>query len=315
MAKRHCAKHKRYVHNCIGCQSEALKETVGFPGGRTFEATAEIEDGNVVSVSPVVETTDEPKDNIPDWESDEEEQEGPTAPLDPPILDETPPADETASDIAEWEPEVENDPEPAPLPTYVPAGETETLADIDETEEAMAAEGEFDIPPLSPMSAEDAAMALFPRRLIPEGATEVCDEERPDEPYMASYEELIRRAIAGYLEMGLSPEDANIVVAAEVIQAEKMSPDFQDVYADGGEATDREAEEDEEFHESFDAGFESGIESAPGLTGCIEDYNQGFNAGMAAVVNTLRGYYAGDEDAPAYSMLQWLEAQMAGMKK
>ena len=277
MAKAHCDKHKRYVPSCPACQSAALRETVGFP--KTEAESEETNDTGVVGGGGSSES-------VAENDSDEE-----------------------GGDIAEWEPEVVEE-EPAPLPSYKPK-------DIDETEEAMTAEGEFDPAshPVTPgegepdipdgtlnlaqqMSPIDMAMMLFPRRLIPEGATEVCDEERPDEPYMASYEELVRRALAGYLELGLTPEDAVIVVSAEVIHADQL--DFEE--DDGPNVVDKE-------------GFDAGLEAAPELTGCIEDYNQGFNDGMSALHRLMIGYYSGDEDAVAYATMRWVEQQMEGMKK
>lgn len=310
MAKAHCKNHKRFVPTCDACKSAALKETVGFPGGRTEPEPEETNDTGVVGGGGSSETVND----IPEYEPDDEEADH-----------EPPPGQVSDAEAAGWpdEPKGEEQPpddpdaplvEGAPGPDAVPIGGMFPPKDIDETEEAMAAEGEFDTegqlqevslvpgegePEQGPteMTPLEIAMFMFPKRLIPEGATEVCDEERPNEPYMASYEELVRRAVKGYLELGLSPEDANIVVAAEIIKSDQLN--FLPV------------DEEEADEEAFDAG----LEAAPEITGCIEDYNQGFNEGMSAIHLLLLGHYAGDEDSVAYEMMRWLERQMLEMKK
>lgn len=294
MAKAHCSGHKRFVTNCAGCQSAALKETVGFPGGRTLPE-GEVQPPDDPD-APITEGAPGPDAGVTIEEID-------SGDIPDPWADGKTPAE--GDDVGDWKPPEER--EPVPVGGMYPP-------DIDETEEAMAAEGEFDPdgnlqsvslvpdddqPDLTQEEAVDIAMASFPMRLIPEGECPVVELEGGP-TVMVAYEELVRRAVSGYIKLGVMPEDAAIVVASEIIMTADVGPE--------------EYEEDVDA-ETVGAAFEAGVEAAPDLTGCLADYNAGFNAGMEALLTTLRDYYAGDEDAPAFTLVQYIAVQMAGMKK
>lgn len=283
MAKAHCENHKRFVPTCDPCKSAALRETVGFPGGRAegpapLNACSDHPDGCPEGSHRPEETNDsgvvggggssETANDIPDYEPDEEETPdeqglGEGEPV--PVGGMFPPRDiDAARDKAEseFDPDSEGDPASHPV--------TPEEAEATLTKEEIA-EG-------SAMSPLEMAILMFPQRLM----------SQEIEPF-------VQKTLAAYLEAGLTPEDAVIATAGEIIQTEQLG----------------NLPVDEEVEEAFDAG----LEAAPEITGCIEDYNQGFNDGVSALHRFMIEYFAGDEDAVAYALMRQVERQMKAMRK
>ncbi len=268
--KATCKNHKRFVPTCDPCKSEALKETVGFPG-----VSVTPENADTMADTPDPSPDQATVNDIPDYEADEEE---PLTPAEEPVEEIV--LSRYAEDIDKTEADGESDPEPVVMVEI--DGEGNVVS-------TTSGEGESDYSPeedaeadkrATHMSPIEMAMFMFPQRLISQNVA----------PF-------VEKTLASYLELGLTPEDAVIVTAGEVIHAEQL---------DGLTP---------EVEEEVEEAFEAGIEIAPEITGCIEDYNQGFNEGMSALHRLMIDHYAGDEDAVAYEMMRWLERKMAGMKK
>ena len=297
MAKTHCTDHRRYVPSCVKCQAENLRSQVGFPGGQTEGP----------STNPLPDEDDE------------------NAPI--PVIDEAAEATVRGGEVQSEAPEDENDGCPGcghsfdtcecPYPELVDAAQEEADLTVKGTVDAgpdvpegtpnLAVSGTVtlgeDAPEQGPrqMSPIELAMFLFPVRHIPEGTTPVMRDG--EEPVEVEYRELIQKALEGWLEMGLNPEDAVHVVVAEVIKTDVLG------------ITDEPTPEEEELAEGA---FEAGLEAAPELTGCIADYNDGFNGGMVALLAELTEFYgpgAVDADAAANEMLAYAAAKMAELTK
>lgn len=300
MAKAHCSGHKRYVPNCPRCQSAELKAGVGFPGGRKPPAEEipdyEPDDEGVQTNPPEGQVSDAEAAGFPDVPKGDPWADGKTPAEGDDVGDFKPPAERSAAaEVA-----IAQGKEPDEEPGYTPHSDQATEANDDGTVSSEPAPMPATVPVETDEDPLEMAMGFFPRRLIPEG---VHGEGTPEGP--VPYEELIRRAVKGYIELGLLPEDAAIVVAAEVIQVEQL----------GAEVANGEVDPADD---EIQGAFEAGVAAAPELTGCIADYNQGYNTGADDLLAILKEYYgpdARDADAPAAALIEYVTAKAAANKK